>query len=218
MFGSIQIELTQERLNIERLVDPAGDVLGDLCQFERAVAETRVLEVNDPHAGAVPEIVGEITVAGTEDQRDIRLVDTVHPRVGQPCKAAVHSFAHLTADSWTSLRHPSTNLGDELVLATGPDRDFTQDVRRHGRIELTCRSSQGLQLLSAERLSSKRFTWQARHHHDRLFGHKVRALRQRGQVRCIRSEQRQRTPLPLAPSRLSRRNLLITLPGWSSTA
>lgn len=87
-FGSIEVEQAQECLCGEGRTNPGSHMFRDLRQLEGSVAETGVLEVDHPHAGTVPQIVGEVAVPRAENPRDVRPADSFHIRTGQPFKAA----------------------------------------------------------------------------------------------------------------------------------
>lgn len=136
--------MLEKGLNVEGLVHPAGHVFGDLSQLKGSIVDSRVLEVDDAHFGAVSQVVREIAVPGPEDWWDVWLISRLHARVVQPGRATVHGTAHLVAGLGLSLRRPRANLSDELLLMPWPARNCGQRIGRHRDIEPRQRRGQRL--------------------------------------------------------------------------
>ncbi|WP_328876412.1 hypothetical protein [Streptomyces sp. NBC_00287] len=83
-FGRGEVELVREGCNVERLVHPASHVFSDLCQLKGAIAESRVLKVDDLHARAVPQIVRKVAVSSAENGWNVQSALILQTRLRQP--------------------------------------------------------------------------------------------------------------------------------------
>lgn len=79
-----QVEARRDPRGVEVAVSPCGDVLYRFGEFVGTVAASGVFEVEDSDALPVPQVVGQVSVAGAKNGRGLRCDQAVQAALLEP--------------------------------------------------------------------------------------------------------------------------------------